>query len=239
VKEVPSNARDPMPFEALLLLTDTLLQEPTLPKVLTAIGLHLSFDLYLRPSEVLNLRRTSVVPPQGRKYPRWAVIIAPFGTENRPSKNKEFDDTVLASPPGADRDYVQRLLETLHKTTKADTCLLDPLNLAVYEKVTREACATLEIEHLALSPHSARHGGPSTDAYNQVLDTKAIMTRGRWKALASVRRYEKKGKLQRQVAKLGPALRRQAAALNHPQRVGGPVTSRLIQEATKLRKYRA
>ena len=52
-----------------------------------------------------------------------------------------------------------------------------------------------EPRHLRLTPHLARHGGISTDVFEQDLDLPTAKKRGQWSSDTSVRRYEKHGRL--------------------------------------------
>ena len=201
----PSVMREPIPVEAAALMAEHLVDVADLDPMagLAACAMVLSFDLYLRPSEVIELTKEAVVPPQGTQYPKWkwAVIVAPSGSIN-PAKNREFDDTALASVNDAHRDFVGPLLDVLRRQADPKQRVLDPLTLPVYEKYFRNAAQATNLAHLNATPRSVRHGGPSHDAYHGLLDLKQIMQRGRWKALSSARRYEKKGMLQRQLAKM-------------------------------------
>jgi hypothetical protein len=60
----------------------------------------------------------------------------------------------------------------------------------------------LGLESLHLHFHELRHGGPSTDVLEGSLSLAEIQRRGRWKSPASVRRYEKHGRLSAQLARL-------------------------------------
>ena len=57
-------------------------------------------------------------------------------------------------------------------------------------------------------PHQLRHAGPSFDYAERLLDLPSIQLRGRWLTEASVRRYQKSGRLNEQVQELPLATRR-------------------------------
>ena len=63
-----------------------------------------------------------------------------------------------------------------------------------------------------MSPHSARHGGASADAYHNVRTIEAVKERGRWQAIASVARYRKAGSYLRTVAALPSSIKKMSAA---------------------------
>ncbi len=83
------------------------------------------------------------------------------------------------------------------------------MTLAQYEKHLHKAVVTCGLTAL----HSARHGGASTAAFKQLLSIKEVQKRGRWLAPKSVRRYEKSGKLTRQMALMPKAFVRSGEAL--------------------------
>jgi integrase len=195
-KLVPARSRDPIPIEALFLMIQWLLKDATnLIHVLVAIVMILSFDAYLRPGEAMRLTTADVVKPAGRRYPRWGMIL---GTVDKPSKNREVDDTVFVG--GAkDRLWLQELLATVVSQCPVKSSLFAPLTLGVYEQTFSKAVKACNLELLKICPHSLRHGGASDDFYHENATLLEIQHRGRWKAAASVKRYSKKGKLQRQV----------------------------------------
>lgn len=83
--------------------------------------------------------------------------------------------------------------------------MLFPLTLNEFEKLFNSAPHRLELQHLRVTPHCMRHGGPSED-YAQGLRTLAdIQKRGRWMSTCSVRRYEKSARLLSQLGKIPPA----------------------------------
>ena len=56
----------------------------------------LGFDCYLRPCDVLRIRRENFVPPQSivGGAPRWTLVMYPRAGRV-PAKNNSFDDSVL------------------------------------------------------------------------------------------------------------------------------------------------
>ena len=69
----------------------------------------------------------------------------------------------------------------------------------------RQAAEAAGLQRLRLCPHALRHGGASSDFALKHLTLSEVQRRGRWKCVASVRRYEKAGRLTRQLAKLSSA----------------------------------
>ena len=214
-KDEPPVVKDPAPLEALALMAEWLVVQPLLTQKLAAAALLISFDLFARPSEVLELTGDEVLKIDESDYQGVSVVFGPsinldeHGNEIRcrkPSKNGEFDDTVMAGLDGLGLEWIPELLMLLRQQCrrKADP-LLFPLDLATFEKHVKEASAQLGLQKLKLTPHGARHGGPSRAMMLGLLDLKQVAKRGRWSTLTSVRRYEKSGKLVRVVARIPPS----------------------------------
>ena len=211
-REEPPQSEDPAPIEALALIADHLISQDSLSAKLAATALVCSFDLFTRPSETLELRHEDIIPPRGR-YKSTSVIVAPLpikastlkaATAPAPksAKSGEFDDTVLAGLPGLGLEWVESLMVKLKEAAVAQQRLFDPLNLAEYEALLRDTSTDIKLSELHITPHSMRHGGASLASYNKILDADGIRKQGRWNAEKSARRYEKKGRLTRQVAKM-------------------------------------
>ena len=141
-----------------------------------------------------------VCRPVGRGYSDWAIIVSPVD-EGMPSKTNVFDATVVAGTPGCSRAFVPRLVVALVRRAQRGS-LFHGLTLASYERLVKKAATSLGLQSLRVSPHSARHCGPSEDAYAGRRDLEAIRHRGRWASVRSVQRYMKFGQLLRQLAKL-------------------------------------
>ena len=213
---------------------------PVLEAQLAGMAMVTGFDLFTRPTETLSILHEDVIPPVG-KLRTTAVVVAqtPNAEEqleaqrlNQPvrstqtTKAGEVDDTIMAGLPGMKLEFLAEGLLTLAENTHPGYPLFHPLKLPRYEKLLREAAAALGLDILKASPHSVRHGGASTAAYHGLLDLKGIMRRGRWKAHNSVRRYEKHGRLQRQLSKLtAKQLSRGSRILEPVRRRGGGSSS--------------
>ena len=73
------------------------------------------------------------------------------------------------------------------------------MTLPQYEQVVTQAATTPSLEPLRLTPHMARHGGPSEDALSRVRPLPEIQARGRWEHPKSMARRRKAGTLLRQI----------------------------------------
>ena len=243
-KDQPPTSEDPVPIEAAAVIINDLLNAQGFIELLTATAFAVQFDLFTRPSETLNLLYEQVVAPKVGKYRSVAVVIAPqkpttalHGTSTpKPAKSGEFDDTVIAGLPGLGLEWVPKVLVKLKNLAQPGQALLRPLTLGVYEATIKTAVQRLGMGHLRITPHSARHGGASTAAFLNLLDAKGIMKRGRWLSPRSVRRYEKSGKLTRQVALLDKVLVERGAAMLRP----GPdfLQTKLLARMNDIKHFR-
>ena len=218
-KASPEAARDPMPWLALLLLLRHLVAQNSALGVRAALALLLSFDGYLRPGEACSLEWNQLIRPRpqaGRAFANWSIIVAPSSSdpdvERRPAKSGQFDDTVIVGDRFSElagRHLVRAALDALPSGRRG--FLLD-LTVHRLDSVFIKAVAACQLGTLQLVPHCARHGGASEDYAGGVRLLPAIQRHGRWMCKKSVTRYEKSGRLQRQVAKLSADQIRQATS---------------------------
>ena len=219
LKDAPPVSNDPVPIEAAVVLVDALLDSSKLEEKLAGLAFISAFDLFLRPSETLTIRKEDVIAPRRGQYQSVSVIVAPSALvearltvkTQKAAKSGEFDDTVVAGLPGLGLEWVSELVWQLAKGTPSKTAIFAPLSLAVYERIIGSFSQKLGVGRF--TPHGARHGGPSLAMYRKILDLGGIQKRGRWLASSSVRRYEKSGKLTRQAAKLDKDVFVKAAVL--------------------------
>ena len=196
----PSKTLDPAPWEAVLLLAQWL-RTRDLDAAVAAV---VAFDTYCRPSEVLCLTREHIISPArraGRQYNRWGLVICPQ-EELQSTKTNKRDDSVLLGIRG--REWVADVVAALWKKRSRGQKLFQ-ISLATLERLFRLGVVALGLQGLRLTPHSLRHGGPSTDRYLNNLSLLEIKRRGRWGCDASVERYERHAKLLKQLNRMTPA----------------------------------
>jgi len=239
MRSSPESQRDPLPWEAYVLISAWPARQGGTVNVLAARLLVVLYDGSLRPSEGLAIRGCDVHvrPRDSGHYLPLAIKIAPFvadtGLPPAPrTKAGEYDDTVVfGEQPSlmAGRGVAMAVLRLL-KATVLGIRRLFPITLAQLDVAFAAAVDALGLCALRVSPHCCRHGGPSTNLRKlRTLDE--AQRRERCKVLASVRRYEKAGRLLHQLALVTPALLRQAKfdaarpeALLAPQQSSGPRT---------------
>ena len=124
-REDPATSEDPAPIEAVAILAHHFLQQPSLVEQLAGLATVVSFDLFTRPTETLEIRKEDIFAPKGR-YKTTSVIIAPMPTKDKtlraallpvakPAKSGQYDDTVIAGLPGLGLEWVDQLLRELQK----------------------------------------------------------------------------------------------------------------------------
>ena len=126
------------------------------------------------------------------------------GEEAKASKTGSFDNTVVGNDivsRTAGRSFIYDVFRRALTRTPLDSLVFD-FSLPLYEKAIRWASEAAKLGDLELTPHTARHGGPSDDAANARRTLKEISGRGRWESMRSVNRYKRAGTLRRQESKL-------------------------------------
>ena len=134
------------------------------------------------------------------------MIVAP-DTDLRPAKNQHFDQAVLVGLRGAGRDWLGECLVALRRRALRGgaTRLFPQLSQARFLSLFKRAAEEAGLGQLQPTPHMLRHGGPSQDMLMQDIAKVDVASRGRWACLQSCNRYEKRGRLVRQLAKLSAA----------------------------------
>lgn len=186
----PGSMRLPVPEEIVFDVAIHLASSNLLLGLLVLI----QFDAYLRPSEALHLRVEHLIPPVGRRYSRWALVVHPADLGEK-SKTGTSDDSVVLGDV-ADRSWMKHVALKLSKTNAGH--LFPGIGLAEYERSMTRALDSLGYSSHILSPHIIRHSGASNDAVHHRRPLASIQKRGRWAAKKSVARYEKAALVQRQ-----------------------------------------
>ena len=159
----------------------------------TAAAILIQGDTYLRPCELLALKKTNILQPQAVRRPEvWGVIIAPF-EDGEPTKAGEFDDVVLFNTQ--QRLDTSAVVKSVFSANRGHAQLFPHLTYKKYCEQISQAAASLGLSALHLTPHILRHSGASHDAYHNIRDSQQIQERGRWKASRSVQRYKKPGRM--------------------------------------------
>jgi hypothetical protein len=196
-KLCPESSRNPLPWVFACLIAMHLCVHGGRPGIHAAACLVLQFDAYLRPGVAVLLRRENVVPPArnvASAYRRWALLLAPLESGTT-SKTGTRDDSILLGISPA-RVFIAGIVAELFAQTSVEQPALFPtLSLSVYERLFEQSCQAVGLRPLRFVPHSCRHGGPSTDHFENTLSLDDIQKRGQWASRESVLRYEKHARL--------------------------------------------
>jgi integrase len=203
VKRAPEKSRDPVPYEAVVIVADALVSVGDYYHCLCAALLLVIFDGYLRLGEALAIRKSDVTPPKrGSQATSWCVCVAP-SSGLVPAKNAEFDAGVIVG--AFDRAGVSRILAAVYSHTQDNDCLFALISASVFRKTLADFISACCLKKVGFTPHCLRHGGPSHDVYYHGSTLSAVQQRGRWLAAASVRRYAKPAMLLRRLSLLTDA----------------------------------
>jgi hypothetical protein len=152
------------------------------------------FDMYLRPSEGLELTGKCVVAPvrgAGIAFQFFAVIIRDL-EDGRPDKVGVYDNTLLLNNPRS--SFLGPVLKAL-ATKAGPSGRLFTFSMEEYRKEL-EQCSKLMGLKDVLHPYQLRHGGATEDMNSGARTRLEVKDRGRWATETSIKRYVKVGKLQ-------------------------------------------
>ena len=180
----PKHSRVPYPWPVWCLIAAELAKDGFF---LMSVAVLLMVDAYLRPSELLSLRRSSLLPPAPWTGRAWSILLFPEKELPR-SKTGESDDTIMLN--SARTMWMDAVWRTL-AAGKPDE-LLFPFGYGPFFKMLT---ATGRRHGLDLVPYQGRHSGISIDRAENARSHMEAMKRGRWRSERSVRRYEKAGRL--------------------------------------------
>ena len=225
-----SLCRDPVCWEDVLLTALTLVDPPmqnTTPRELfmTVVAMLLSFDLYARGQDLLQVPRSEVRPPTSSTATSasfWSITFFPQ-SQGKPGKDQLFDHCKLVGSTNSHRRWLGSMCALLSRTPPVGTQLIT-LSQARLRALMAEARA-----HAGLppaTPHQFRHGGASMDGMAGVADSE-MMPRGGWKSLSALTRYRRPAKYARCVGNLSPT--QLARAHGAPHRLLGRLQSLLVQ----------
>lgn len=200
----PAASRLPLPWPVVAAIANRLYALRFWEEAMIVL---LCFFTYFRPSEPFKLRAKDVIPPclgAGPGHELWALTLHPLEV-GEPSKTSEYDESILLDHPSS--HFLGPLLHTLGRQRRPDD-LLFATTQVTYAARFRQACLELRLEVLGMpTPYQLRHAGATCDFVAHRRTLLEIQRRGRWRSQLSVRRYEKGGRLNEQLAKLPPALR--------------------------------
>jgi hypothetical protein len=233
----PAFSRLPTPWPVACMLIHRLVQMQCYE---AAQAVALNFVLYLRPSETLGLTSACLAPPTligGTASNMWCVTLHPTEADVA-SKTGEFDCSMVVDNP--DFPFMPLLLNMLklrgqgqsvsrktHGTAQpADlTSRIFSITYRQWSAQYAEAARQLMLENCGSSGahplpvlYQLRHGGASHELATGRREITALAKRGRWASIASLRRYEKGGRVTELLSRLTPA--QAALAVDCQSRIG-------------------
>ena len=111
----------------------------------------LLFDLYLRPTEGLELEKQRVLPPRRGPRKLWTIVVCP-STEAAVTETRQQDDTLQLGDLCPDRRWLSSVLKALYDACRPGGRLFS-LTLAEYEGHTRAVLKASGPSALKITPH--------------------------------------------------------------------------------------
>ena len=205
----PPASRLPLPWAVVEMIANALLFAQEYEAALVCL---LCFFTCFRPSEPFKLLGKHVIAPcprAGAGHQYWALTLHPFEL-HAPSKTQEYDESILLDEEYA--LFLGPLLAQLGARNGVDNSLFT-INQLQFGHCFRAACERLHLKCLGSpTPYQLRHSGASWEFAAGTRTLAEVQRPGRWRATASVRRYEKGGRVTEQLAKLLPPSRFHAIA---------------------------
>ena len=183
----PGKMRMPVPEEFLWDLGNLAVEQGRLD---VAMNLSLQYDGYMRPSECLTLHSSQVCPPAGKRYPHWAIVIAPSEL-HATTKTGTSDDSILIGDMSHNSWIRECMRLWMKRVPKAGGPLFPDLSLSLFEHWCRSACTELKYKSACVMPHVIRHSAASNDSYHKRRNLNEVKKRGRRECKKSVGRYSK------------------------------------------------
>ena len=200
-KREPSLSRPPLPRAAMIAIVMWLVRNK---HKLHAVAVLLMFEGYLRSAELLSLRAFQIVPPVRNQGPQFVAVLAVAQELQEVSKTGESDisislDLQRQASLGRVLLTIVRHLSPMQKVW--------PFEYDELSRVFRAAASAQSVAILKPTLHSLRHGGASHDRWVGARSLLDVQSRGAWKQMSSVKRYDKHARLTRQLNVLEPAVR--------------------------------
>jgi len=196
---VPVNTKDPLPWPTCTLVSRRLVE---LNHSGHGFGLALFWltmvDTLGRPGEVIRLMASHILRPS-KSMPQVTVLLN-AAVARRASKVGEMDETVSVS-----REWLGRLL-VRYADRRGSRPLWD-FDMKIARDAIQAVATEQGLNKYRLVLYTARHSGASIDRYEDRFDQAELQKRGRWRHAANLRRYEKRGILQKVWNDLPPRVR--------------------------------
>ena len=180
----PARSKRPWPWAVWAGLA-VLVMEMTDPTL--AVAVLIGVDLYLRISELLSIRCGQLQAPTTQGVNSWSIQLYPQ-TQSETTKTGQQDETVAADSNRL--RWMSSVFAAISTKPLEEKRVRQsyPEVLSAFAKAARRL-------GVKITPGEMRQSGPSIDRAMNLRSNTEVAKRGRWAALGSVRRYEKKGRL--------------------------------------------
>ena len=198
MRRAPGGTRLPLPEELVMaiLMTIAFLGQSSRQAMDVCLALLVAHHCYLRPCELLRIHWKYVTIERGPTPKRAAITLHPSELWAS-SKTGEYDESVIVDEP-----WIVRAL-ALRKRLHVDDDPICPVSGRLLQQAFDQAQERLGLVQ-ALGRQTLyvfRHSGASADAWRGRRTQTELQRRGRWKAAASARRYEKGGRVAERLAR--------------------------------------
>lgn len=217
----PGHSRAPLPWLALLAVAGAAYAEGMQQMGLALI---VQFVGYLRPSELLNLSRMSVIACEpNRVGASVSLLLAPWGL-GQTGKTGEFDESVLLRRP--ELPAMTHALRAMARREPRSASMFR-LSYREYTQHFHRLAQMTGVSVLDPHPYSIRHGGASHDFLVRRIGLSENKRQGRWRSDSSVRRYEKASLIAHELERLSQATRKYGERIeaNLDAMIGGSWTA--------------
>ena len=191
---MPGRSRAPAPYPLLMLLVIAALH---LKMGDLAAAMIIQFHAYLRPGELLKLRPWQISKAVVNGVSSYALILSDEKLTGLTKTGEKNDSVVLDWA----YDWMGPILDRLRR--RPPDSIVWTFTSVEYGKMISTCAELAGMLHLGVHPYGLRHGGASWDAFKHRRSLEAIKSRGRWQADSSVRRYQKDGRVVKEMEKMG------------------------------------
>ena len=220
-KCAPQGQRHPLPEEAMDLMCERFEKRGLCEEILCVQTM---FSSYMRPGEGMCLTVGGIVQPvvtSSVSMRHYTIILRPL-EQLLPTKTGGFDETITLDDVRAPwlgqalfKQSQNRLGVLISSGYTREQALIQPLWSFTQRHLLKQmkaALSDLQLSWMGQTLYLLRHGGASRDVALSLRSLPDVMRRGRWAHIESVRHYEKHGRLQSILQRMGASRVAQAHA---------------------------
>ena len=182
----PTATRRPLPWEAAAAVAWNLLQA----SLGMAMAWLMMIDTYMRPGELMDLTRAQIMAPTDRRAMSRAAVVLHPDQRGIASKTGEMNESLIVTRPWLSDALMKFLALGKHRDK------IWNFTMAQFRAAFVRAAVDVGLQKWKPVLYMARHTGASLDRLLDQLSLEEVQKRGRWRAPASVRRYEKRALVQ-------------------------------------------